>query len=76
MSREVSVVGVVVLGVVLGLLCIPACGSDHGEGGLNAPCTRSKDCERDLVCEKGVCTSTDASVLEADADVGAADAGE
>lgn len=72
MIREVSVVAV----VVLGFLGIPACGSDHGQGGLNAPCTRSKDCERDLVCEKGVCSSTDASVLAADADVGTADAGD
>ncbi|AKV03086.1 hypothetical protein AKJ09_09749 [Labilithrix luteola] len=72
MIREVSVVGV----VLLGLLAIPACGSDRGESGLNAPCTRSKDCERDLICEKGVCTSADASVLGADAGVDAADAGD
>ena len=47
---------------VLGLARAPSgCGDvDHPEGRANAPCTRNKDCHRDLVCSEGVCRDPDA----------------
>ena len=35
----------------------PACGEGEARGGVNAPCTRQKDCESPLVCAEGVCAS-------------------
>ena len=46
--------------VVLAALQNPACGSDTPAGGPNAPCTRSSDCEGELACVQGVCTTPDA----------------
>lgn len=40
-----------------------ACGSDgRAEGGLNAPCTRARDCQEGLSCSDGVCTDPDAGL--------------
>ncbi len=48
--------------MLLGLAHDPGgCGSvDSSSSGLNAPCTRSKDCSGHLVCTQGVCTDDDA----------------
>ncbi|MGH7270279.1 MAG: hypothetical protein ACREJ3_07580 [Polyangiaceae bacterium] len=35
--------------------CASACGMDERAAGLNAPCTRTTDCERRLTCQEGVC---------------------
>jgi len=52
--------------VTFGLLRDPGC-SDVGdpEGGPNAPCTRSSDCGRGLVCAEGVCRGLEAPVVDA-----------
>ncbi len=38
------------------------CGVTQTDKGLNAPCTRTKDCDEGLVCLDGVCQMPDASV--------------
>jgi hypothetical protein len=44
--------------LALGLGHDPGCGDvDHPKGATNAPCTRTVDCEGDLVCLEGVCTN-------------------
>lgn len=46
----------------------PGCGgADEPSSGANAPCTRTKDCSRDLVCAQGVCTEPDAGLALPDA---------
>lgn len=50
--------------VALGALRDP-CGTDTVGAGVNGPCTRSKDCADGLSCLMGVCTSPDASVIDA-----------
>jgi hypothetical protein len=37
------------------------CGVDSKSGGVNAPCTRAKDCNENLVCQGGACIDLDAS---------------
>jgi hypothetical protein len=65
--RNVVAYGVVSLGA-LALGRDPGCGgSDQPSSGVNAPCTRSKDCNRDLVCAEGVCTEPDSGVTPTDA---------
>jgi hypothetical protein len=53
---------VAVAPLALAALAGPSCGSDSPAGGPNAPCTRSSDCEGDLVCENGVCVSPRAAL--------------
>jgi hypothetical protein len=54
--------------VALGLGRDPGCGGgDTPSGGVNAPCTRSKDCSSGLVCSEGVCSEPDSGVLPFDA---------
>ena len=72
MLRNVVAYGVVSLGA-LALGRDPGCGgADSPSSGVNAPCTRSKDCSNDLVCAEGVCTEADsgAPVIKADAGSG------
>jgi len=38
----------------------PGCGGDDHEHGVNAPCTRPKDCAPPLLCVSGVCEEPDA----------------
>jgi hypothetical protein len=39
----------------------PGCNSvDDPTGGANAPCTRSNDCVKGLVCSEGVCRDPNA----------------
>ncbi len=47
--------------VALGLSRDPGgCGGvGDGDGTVNAPCTRDKDCRQGLSCVEGVCTSPD-----------------
>lgn len=55
--------------VAVALARDPGCGGvdDHG-GGPNAPCTRSSDCQHDLLCLDGVCREPDAgAAVSADA---------
>lgn len=62
MLRSVVAIGLVSLGA-LSLAREPGCGgADLGSGGLNGPCTRSKDCATGLVCAEGVCTEPDAGL--------------
>jgi hypothetical protein len=51
----------VVAPIVLSALHAPSCGADTPAGGPNAPCTRSSDCENELACLGGFCTSADAA---------------
>lgn len=53
--------------VSLGALREP-CGTDTSPLGLNAPCTRSTDCEKDLSCVGGVCSPGDGGVPDAGGD--------
>lgn len=48
--------------VAFGLAREPGgCGGDgDGDGRVNAPCTRDRDCRRELSCVEGVCTAPDA----------------
>ena len=74
MLRNVVAYGVVSLGA-LALGRDPGCGgSDSPESGVNAPCTRTKDCSGNLVCTEGVCAAADsgagAGVIKADAGTG------
>ena len=66
MVRNVVAYGLVSLGaLVLGR--DPGCGSaDSPSSGLNAPCTRSKDCTTGLVCAEGVCTEPDSGIASPD----------
>lgn len=44
----------------------PGCGGGSSDrAGLNAPCTRAKDCASSLRCFEGVCVPEDASVPDA-----------
>jgi len=56
--RNVVAAKVVAVGIAaLGVANDPSCGGvDSTPSGVNAPCTRDKDCRGDLTCEKGVCT--------------------
>ena len=52
------------------------CGTDTSPAGVNAACTRTKDCEVGLSCVGGVCSPPDAGVTESGSDAndsGAAD---
>ena len=68
----------VVLAVMsLGLACELACSStDSPSSGLNAPCTRSKDCSSSLVCAQGVCSEPDAGLVSEDGGADAASVGD
>ena len=71
MLRNVVAYGVVSL-AALALGRDPGCGgSESPSSGVNAPCTRSKDCSSGLVCTEGVCTEPDSGALPN----GATDAG-
>jgi hypothetical protein len=72
------------VGVTLSLARGPGCGeADDAEGSVNAPCTRDKDCRRELACARGVCAERDAggtgggqeAGVDADAPRDAADGG-
>jgi hypothetical protein len=65
--RNALAAKVVTLGIAAyGVAHDPGCGSvDSTSSGVNAPCTRDKDCRGDLVCEKGVCTTGDAGAGDA-----------
>jgi hypothetical protein len=48
----------------------PGCGgADSPSSGVNAPCTRTKDCTFGLVCTEGVCTEPDSGVVPSDAGI-------
>jgi hypothetical protein len=48
--------------LLLGLARDPSCGGvDTPPSGVNAPCTRDKDCQAGLVCASGVCASPNAA---------------
>jgi hypothetical protein len=68
-------------GLMLGVARDPGgCGGvdSSSTSGVNAPCTRDKDCKDDLACQKGVCTapSTDGGAGDGSADGSASDSGE
>jgi hypothetical protein len=54
---------VLLVAVMLGALRDP-CGTDTAAAGLLAPCTRSSDCEKSLVCLSGVCALPDAGASD------------
>jgi hypothetical protein len=59
----------------------PGCGGDDHEHGVNAPCTRPKDCAPPLLCVSGVCEEPDADAAPdvappGDAETDAGDAGD
>jgi hypothetical protein len=61
--------------VAVALVREPACGeSGEHQGGVNAPCTREKDCAAGLSCTSGVCTSPDSGLPVFDAGSGEKDA--
>jgi hypothetical protein len=65
--RNVVAYGVVSLGA-LALGRDPGCGgSETPSSGVNAPCTRSKDCTGALVCTEGVCAEPDSGLTPTDA---------
>ena len=55
------------LSLAVGLLHDPSCGgSDEGAAsGVNAPCTRDRDCKERLRCAQGVCEPQDAAPPDA-----------
>ena len=63
MVRNAVVLTLLSLGLARELGCSSA---DAHAKGLNAPCTRSKDCRSDLVCDEGVCTDPDAGLAPVD----------
>ena len=40
------------------------CGTDTSPVGVNAACTRTKDCDNGLTCVGGVCSPPDAGAME------------
>jgi Dickkopf-like protein len=57
----------------------PGCGGvDSTTGGVNAPCTRDKDCTAGLTCLNGSCVAPDSGLPPPDAasDAGSEDAGD
>jgi hypothetical protein len=65
--RNVVAYGIISLGA-LALGREPGCGgSESPSSGVNAPCTRSKDCNQGLLCTEGVCAEPDSGVTPADA---------
>ena len=64
----------VVVMALFGLLQTRSCGFEPSEEkGLGEPCTRSSECELDLVCRDGVCAFPE--VIDAGIDGGRRDAG-
>ena len=63
------------LGMALGFgaLAREPCGPvDSSSGGVNAPCTRDRDCSGSLLCRQGACAEEDASTGDSDAGDGSA----
>ena len=56
------------------LAALVHCGTDASTVGLNAPCTRTSDCDDGLTCLGGVCSLPDAGVPDGSSD--ASDAGD
>jgi hypothetical protein len=68
--RNVVAYGVVSLGA-LAFGRDPGCGgSESPSSGVNAPCTRTKDCSGHLVCTEGVCTEADSGTRAIESDGG------
>jgi hypothetical protein len=62
--REALLAGV----AALGLARDPSCGgTDSPTSGVNAPCTRDKDCSGALLCREGICSEGDAGASVSDA---------
>jgi hypothetical protein len=65
------------LAVTMAVLRDPGCGTETTSGGVNAPCTRDKDCSPGLTCTGGVCLGPEAGPpppSDAGADAGPEDA--
>jgi hypothetical protein len=60
--------------VLLGAIGVAACGSDQATKGVNAPCTRTSDCQSGLSCVAGLCAAPD-SGMPPDAGSDSKDAG-
>lgn len=74
MVRHVVAYGMISLGA-LALGREPGCGgSESPSSGVNAPCTRSKDCTGGLLCTEGVCAEPDSGAAPVDAGADARDA--
>ena len=72
MVRQAFVAKLAALGIALVFARDPGCGGvESTESGINAPCTRDKDCKDDLTCERGVCTGPE---IDAGVDSAARDA--
>jgi hypothetical protein len=50
--------------IVLGAVLQVACSTDTPADGLNAPCTRTRDCVDGLQCLGGFCNGGDAGVAD------------
>jgi hypothetical protein len=48
------------LAVAMGAARDPGCNTETSPGGVDAPCTRDKDCSNGLSCTGGVCLGPDA----------------
>jgi hypothetical protein len=60
--------------VALGFARDPGCGNVDAPAGVqNAPCTRTADCRKGLICVEGVCSEPDAGPTGKE--TGGADAG-
>ena len=79
MVRQAFVAKLTALGFALLFARDPGCGGvDSTESGLNAPCTRDKDCKDELTCQKGVCSGPEKGDAATDAgpkDTGSTDTG-
>jgi hypothetical protein len=66
---------VLLLAVAIAVSRDPGCDTQTAPGGINAPCTREKDCSSGLQCTGGVCVSNEAGPPPADAGEDAASDG-
>jgi hypothetical protein len=76
--RQAFAAKLAALGIALVFARDPGCGGvESTSSGINAPCTRDRDCKDELTCEKGVCTghSKDDAGADASQDAGGSDAG-
>lgn len=54
--------------LVVAVVTIAGCSTDTSTVGVNAACTRTKDCDTGLSCVGGVCSPADAALPDSGSD--------